>query len=138
MGNEELIKFLIQEILEEKQLLAGILNETASVYIDLEQYMEKTEDFNVRRLKPILQRSLSFQSDALLRISVAFNYPTKLVLVINGKGVYLNQGQELKENCIYAFDVPIKPNDSINLMADFDDSEIAEIKCLLLRLFEVR
>ena len=138
MGNEELVKFLINEILEEKQLLAGILNETASTYIDLEQYMDKTEDFPVRRLKPILQRSLSFQSDALLRISVAFNYPTKLIIVINGKGAYLNQGQDLKENCIYGFDIPIKPNDSINLMVDFDDTNISEIKCLFLRLFEVR
>lgn len=138
MSKEELIQFLIREILEEKQLLAGILGETSSYYIDLSQYLDKSENFKVRRLKPILQRGLSFQTDGLLRINVAFNYPTKLVFVLNGNGVYLNQGQDLKENCVYGFDVPVKPNDSINLMADFDDSSMAEIECIFLRLFEVR
>ncbi len=141
MANEELIKFLIQEIIEEKELLRGILNETMTRALskeDLEYVLENFDDFEVEKLKPIFQRNLSMQTDCLLRIFVAFNQPTKLIIVINGKGAYLNQGLDLKENCCYVFDIPVKPNDAINLMADFDDSQFKTIKCLFIRFFEVR
>lgn len=147
LNEPERFKLIFEEIQKEQQLLyatAKILQkiheEVFSRALDeeaIEYALTKMEDFYVYRMKPILSRNIGLGSDCLLRVMVAFNQPCKLAVVINGQGAWLNQGNELKENCAYVFDIPVKPLDSVNFLVDFDE-QLGAIKCLFIRLFEVR
>jgi len=119
----DLIEVLLNEIVEEKELLKKILDESIQIDVkDLlkENLLDRWDNFQVQALKPIFKNHLMVDKASLIRITVCFDTAGKLIAYLNGYGGYLNGGNDLSAECIYAFDIPLNSGDAFNLAYSVD------------------
>lgn len=129
---------LIKQSQTDQKLLALIVNELITNPIKDTTIRQVWENFAVRKLEPIFTNNVMITRAGMVRLTIAFNRPVTLIAYINNAGMILNNNSELSAGCMYVFDVPLNPNDALNLSASFDDTDQITAQVIHVRLQEVR
>lgn len=135
---DKVIAYLLKSTANSQKILIAMLGELVTTAITDTTILEKWEAFSVTKHKPIFTNSVMLGRAGKIRVTLGFNRAVKLVSYINNIPLYLNTKAELDADCMYVFDIPINPNDSLNLAAEFDDADIKTATISFIRLQEVR
>lgn len=129
---------LMKQSANDQKLLAMIVNELITTAISDKTIRQVWEQFDVLKREPIFTNNVMINRAGMVRISISVSRAAKLISYVNNVGAYLNQSTELSANCLYVFDVPLNPNDALNLSLEFDDADIKNARVNMIRLQEVR
>lgn len=129
---------LMKQSATDQKLLSMIVNELITTAIYDKTIRQTWENFQIRKTEPIFTNNVMIARAGMVRISISISRAAKLICYVNNVAAYLNQSTELTADCLYVFDVPLNPNDALNLSLHFDDSDIQTAQVNMVRLQEVR
>jgi hypothetical protein len=133
------IGYLLKSTSSTQKILVSMLSELITTEIKDDTTRPTWENITVRKNEPIFNNSVMIGRAGMVRISICIAArPVKLIAYVNGNGAYLNSMQDLAAECLYVFDVPLNPNDALNLALTFDDSSLSTAVIKFIRLQEIR
>lgn len=136
---DKVIAYLLKSTASTQKILVAMLGELITNKIDDSTIRPTWENITLKKNEPVFCNSVMIARAGMVRISIAMSgRAAKAIAYVNGLGVYLNMSQELNAECLYVFDIPLNPNDALNIALDFDDSVSTTAVIKFIRLQEVR
>lgn len=129
---------LMKQSATDQKLLSMIVNELITTAITDKTIRQEWENITVRKGEAVFTNNVMITRAGMIRISMVVARNVKALAYVNNIGGYLNSAADIKESCLYVFDVPLNPNDAFNLSLDFDDSQNLTAVIKFVRLQEVR
>jgi hypothetical protein len=136
---QKVIAFLLKQTAKSQQIQLATLQQLVTNEIKSDDIRGDNLDFfTLKKGENMFYNSVMIARAGMVRISINVAMTTKMIAIVDGVKGYLNTGQTLSPNCIYVFDVPLNPNNGLNLCLDFDDSQSTMITVNSIRLQEIR
>lgn len=136
---QKVIAFLLKQTAKSQKIQLATLQQLVTNEIKSDQIRgDQLDLFPLKKGENMFFNSVMIARAGMVRISINVAFTAKLIAIVDGIKGYLNTGQELSPNCIYVFDVPLNPNNGLNLALDFDDSQSTTITVNAIRLQEIR
>jgi len=136
---QKVIAFLLKQTAASQKIQMATLQQLVTNEIKSDDIRGDNLDFfALKKGENMFFNSVMIARAGMVRISINIAATSKLIAIVDGVKGYLNTGQELNPNCIYVFDVPLNPNNGLNLALDFDDSQSITATVNMLRLQEIR
>jgi len=136
---QKVIAYLLRQTAKSQQIQLATLQQLVTTEIKSDDIRGDVLDFfTLKKGEKMFYNSVMISRAGMVRLSINVAMTAKLIAIVDGVSGYLNTGQELSPNCIYVFDVPLNPNNGLNLALDFDDSQSTTITVNAIRLQEIR
>lgn len=136
---QKVIAYLLRQTAKSQQIQLATLQQIVTTEIKSDDIRGDALDFfTLKKGEKMFYNSVMISRAGMVRISINVATTAKLIAIVDGASGYLNSGQELSPNCLYVFDVPLNPNNGLNLALDFDDSESTTATVNAIRLQEIR
>jgi hypothetical protein len=132
------IGYLLKSTASTQKILVAMLSELITTEIKSDTIRPQMENIILTKREPVFNNSVMIGRAGMVRISITLSRACKLLAYVNNSGSYLNQAGELAAECLYVFDVPLNPNDALNIALEFDDADIKTATIKMIRLQEIR
>ncbi len=129
---------LMKQSVTDQKLLSLIVNELITLPINDKTIRQTWDNFPVTKREPVFTNNVMINRAGMVRVSLSVSRAVKVISHINNNGAYLNQSNEIAAECLYVFDIPLNPNDALNLALEFDDADIKTATIKMIRLQEIR
>lgn len=136
---QKVIAYLLKQTAKSQQIQLATLQQLVTTEIKSDDIRGDNLDFfTVKKKEKIFYNSVMLSRAGMVRIALSLATTAKVIAYVDGTASYLNTSQELTPNCLYVFDVPLNPNNGLNLSLDFDDSQSTTTIVNMIRLQEIR